>query len=228
MTAVTIHERAATLIGGSLSDRMQRLNARHPWSHNDHFHSWIVANLPKPCAAVLDVGCGRGELIALLASHAARVVGNDIDADMRAQAATLCAGLDNVSVVDVLWSDVVGPFDAVTMLAVLHHLDAEHALRNVARLLAPGGRFLAVALARPRSVQDRLWDAACVVTNPIIGYVKHPWPSTAAVAPSPFPVRDPEMSFDELRDLVKRVMPGAIIRRRVGFRHTIEWIKFRA
>ena len=111
------------------------------------------------------------------------------------------------------------------MVAVLHHLDAEGALRAVARLLAPGGRFLAVALARPKSVPDLLWDAVCIVTNPLIGYVKHPWPSSAAIAPSPFPVRDPDMSFDELRDLVSRVLPGATVRRRLGFRHTIEWTK---
>ena len=29
--------------GGALATRMARLNARHPWSHNDHFHRWIVA-----------------------------------------------------------------------------------------------------------------------------------------------------------------------------------------
>lgn len=223
--AMAIRELGARFAGGALGRGMQRLNARHPWSHNDHFHSWIVANLPVPCGAVLDVGCGRGELIAVLASHAARVVGNDIDTDMGAQAARRCAGLDNVSVVGGQWSDIGGPFDAVTMIAVLHHLDAEQALRDVARLLAPGGRFLAVALARPQSVPDLLWDAVCSVANPIIGYVKHPWPSTAAIGPPPFPVRDPETSFGELREVVTRVLPGAIVRRRLGFRCTIQWAK---
>lgn len=27
-------------------DGLARLNARHPWSHNDHFHPWILRNLP--------------------------------------------------------------------------------------------------------------------------------------------------------------------------------------
>jgi SAM-dependent methyltransferase len=63
------------------------------------------------------------------------------------------------------------------MIAVRHHLDAEAALRTVARLLAPGGRFLAVALARPESVPDLLWEAVWIATNPLIGYVKHPRPT---------------------------------------------------
>lgn len=55
--------------GGALLAGMARLNARHPWSHNDHFHSWILANLPESCRTALDVGCGRGELVAALAPH---------------------------------------------------------------------------------------------------------------------------------------------------------------
>ena len=95
----------------------------------------------------------------------------------------------------------------------------------MSRLLAPGGRFLAVGLALPQSFPDHLWEAASIVTNPIIGFVKHPWPSKAPTGPPPFPVRDPELTFDELRDVLDRVMPGSTIRHRLGFRHTIAWTK---
>ncbi|MFT3888431.1 MAG: class I SAM-dependent methyltransferase [Arachnia sp.] len=181
--------------------------------------------MPEPCGAVLDVGCGRGELLAALAPHARRVVGADLDAEMRAQAARRCAGLPNVSVVDRAWTEVDGPFEAVTMIAVLHHLDVDSALRDVRRLLAPGGRFLAVGLAVPRTPRDHLWEVASIVTNPLIGYVKHPWPSRVGPQPAPFPVKDPTMSFDELRQAVEEAMPGAIMRHRLGFRHTIAWTK---
>lgn len=49
---------ASAFAGGALG--MQRLNARHPWSYKDHFHSWILANLPGRCRTALDVGCGQG------------------------------------------------------------------------------------------------------------------------------------------------------------------------
>lgn len=60
---------ARTYAGGALSRGMARLNARHPWSHNDHFHRWILANLPTGRRAALDVGCGQGGLVASLAPH---------------------------------------------------------------------------------------------------------------------------------------------------------------
>lgn len=217
---------AGALAGGALSARMASLNARHPWSHNDHFHSWIIAGLPEPCRTALDVGCGRGELCAALAPHVGRMVGNDADAQMREQAARRCAGLPNVTITGGVWTESADPIDVVTMVAVLHHLDVAEALHHVRRLLAPGGRFLAVGLAPPRTIRDHAWDAASMITNPIIGYVKHPWPSRAGgPQPPPFPVCDPELSFDEIRQVLDEVMPGAVIRHRLGFRHTIAWTK---
>ncbi len=215
-----------TFAGGALSAEMARLNARHPWSHNDHFHSWIVANLPEPCRTALDVGCGRGELVAALAPHVERVIGSDVDQAMRDQAAQRCAGLANVTITGDPWTDNDEAFDLVTMVAVLHHLDVAEALHEVRRRLKPGGRFLAVGLAQPRTVRDHAWDVASMITNPIIGYVKHPWPSRAdGVQPPPFPVRDPTLSYDEVRQLLDDVMPGAAVRHRLGFRHTIAWAK---
>ncbi len=216
---------ASTVAGGRPAAVMERLNARHPWSHNDHFHSWILANLPGRRAAALDVGCGRGELVAALSPHFTRVCGNDADPGMRGLAASRCAGLPNVAIDDGTWTAAAGPFDLVTMVAVLHHLDAGAALRAVRGLLAPGGRFLAVGLAPPRSVRDHAWDLASTVTNPVIGYVKHPWPNPDGRQPPPFPVREPTLPFDELRRHVDEVMPGAAMRHRLGFRHTIAWAK---
>ena len=62
------------------------------WSYDDPFHSWIMANLPAPRRTALDVGCGRGELLALLITVLEDVAGTDRDGGMRGQAATRCAG----------------------------------------------------------------------------------------------------------------------------------------
>ena len=223
---VAIRQWARTFAGGRLSAGLAKLNARHPWSHNDHFHSWIVANLPEPCRTALDVGCGRGELVAALAPHVGQVVGNDADPLMREHAAQRCAGLPSVTITGEDWTDGDDTYDVVTMVAVLHHLDVTEALAEVRRRLNPGGRFLAVGLAQSRTVRDHAWDVISMITNPIIGYVKHPWPSRAdGVQPPPFPVRDPAFSFDELRLLLDKDMPGAVIRHRLGFRHTIAWTR---
>ncbi|MGV9801840.1 class I SAM-dependent methyltransferase [Mycobacterium sp. NPDC003449] len=201
------------------------VNSRHPWSHNDHFHGWILRNLPVQRRRAVDVGCGRGGLVSRLARHFAHVHGTDQDAAMRTAATRLCTGLTNVTIDDAHLGDLNGPVDLVTMVAVLHHLDVETALAEVTRLLAPGGRFLAVGLAARRTVRDSAWDLASALTNPVIGMIKHPRPVSGGPQPPPFPVRDPELGFDELRVLVERIMPGARMRRRLAFRHTIAWTK---
>jgi SAM-dependent methyltransferase len=63
-------------------------------------HREIVAlTVTAPLGDVLDVGCGRGKIIKLLASRAHRIVGVDIDADTRtlARAELMLAGVPNCS-----------------------------------------------------------------------------------------------------------------------------------
>ena len=88
-----------------------------------------------------------------------------------------------------------------------------------------GGRFLVVGLAPPQSVADHLWDAASIITNPLIGLAKHPRVSRVGPQPPPYPVTDPTMSYDDLRRHVEQVMPGARMRHRLGFRHTVAWTR---
>ncbi|OBB11362.1 ubiquinone biosynthesis protein [Mycolicibacterium setense] len=204
---------------------LHNFNSRHPWSHNDHFHRWILANLPAHRGTAIDIGCGQGGLVAQLAGEFARVRGTDLDAGMRAETARRCAGLTNVTIDDSQLAELYGPVDLITMIAVLHHLDVEQGLIDVKRLLRPGGRFLAVGLAAPSSLRDTAWDLASAVTNPLIGLIKHPRPVPGGPVPPPFPVRDPQLSFDQLQTMVQDVMPGAQMRRRLAFRHTIAWTK---
>lgn len=160
--------------------------------------------------------------MAALSPYFVQVRGTDVDEDMRHLAASRCAGLPNVTITADQPGDLSAEVDLVTMVAVLHHLDVADALRDVRRLLAPGGRFLAV----PRSRADLAWEIASIITSPLIGHVKHPWPvNRDGVLPSPYPVREPTLTFDATRDLVGEVMPGARVRHQLGFRHTVAWTK---
>lgn len=215
-----------SLIGGRGAQWVRELNERHPWSHNDYFHSWILANLPDRRIRAVDMGCGRGGLVRALAPHFDQVTGVDSDSEMRRVAEVTSADVNNVSITDRQldsWAD--DSIDLVTMVAVLHHLDMDDALRHLERILAPGGRALIVGLAPPRSLRDLLWDSVSIVTNPLIGFLHHPWPSPVTAPPPQFPVKDPVVSFDEIEDMVDKWLPGAMMRHRIGFRHTIEWTK---
>ncbi|MCB0909888.1 MAG: class I SAM-dependent methyltransferase [Nocardioidaceae bacterium] len=201
-----------------------RVNAAHPWSHNDHFHGWILRSLPDRRHRALDVGCGRGRLLERLAPYFEAVEGCDVDLEMRAASAARVAGQPSVTVHGERLADLTGPYDLITMVAVLHHLDARSALTDVRRLLAPGGRLLVVGLTKPTTLVDQGWDAWGLLTNPLIGLVKHPRRAVPGPDAGPgFPVRDPEHTFGELTQTFAELMPGARLRRRVGFRYTAAW-----
>jgi ubiquinone/menaquinone biosynthesis C-methylase UbiE len=107
----------------------------------------------KPVRHLLDLGTGTGRMLQLLAPRAARAVGLDASHAMLsvARANLEKAGLTRV---ELRQGDVYAPpfargsFDLVVLHQVLHYLDdPARAVREAARLLAPGGRLLIVDFA---------------------------------------------------------------------------------
>ena len=108
-----------------------------------------------PLGDLLDIGCGRGRMLKLLATRANRAIGVDIDADARelARAELLLAGLPNCSLRQgdmyrLPFAD--REFDTIILDDVLG--DARHPVQALAeskRLLRAGGRL--IVLERPRA-----------------------------------------------------------------------------
>ena len=208
----------------SLRTALARFNGRHPWSHTDHFHGWVLRHLPASRGTALDVGCGQGALALALSDRFRSVVALDADAQMAAQCAARLSGCGNVEVRQGSFPTAEGSYDLITMVAVLHHLEVTEALRAARELLAPGGRLLVVGLARSRSAADVAWDLVSAVLNPVVGVLKHPRAASAA-SPPPFPVVEPTMTFAQTRQAVTAALPGARVRRRLFFRYTAVWQK---
>jgi SAM-dependent methyltransferase len=213
---------------------LARVNARHPWSHNDHFHGWILGNLPARRRAAVDVGCGLGVLAGKLAPRFERVTGIDADAAMAAAAS---ARLARDPAVTIRWCGFeefasvadYGEADLITMVAVLHHLDLENTLARIPGLLAPGGRLLVVGLARVNSRADMAVDLISAAVNPVTGLIKHPRPARPADGPAAgqptMPVMDPAATLAEITAAARTHLPGATLRRRLFFRYTLRWDK---
>ena len=103
--------------------------------------------------SVLDVGTGTGHMLQLLAKDATRAVGFDSSHSMLAVAR---ANLERAEIrgVDLRQGDIYSPplatdsFDLIVVHQVLHFLDdPARAIREISRLLAPGGRMLVVDFA---------------------------------------------------------------------------------
>lgn len=110
-----------------------------------------------PLGDLLDVGCGRGAILKLLASRASRAVGVDIDADARqlARAELMLAGIPNCSLrkgdmYRLPFADA--EFNTIIIDDVL--ADAKkpaRALDEARRMLRPGGRVIVLESIRERS-----------------------------------------------------------------------------
>lgn len=124
---------------------------------------------------ILDVGCGDGVLATRLAQGGARVTGLDASADMiaaarhRAKAAGVKVDLVEGSAGDLPFP--AGHFDCVVSVATLCFVDdPRQAVREMVRVLKPGGRLILGELGRwnlwaaPRRVKGWLgsdvWRAA--------------------------------------------------------------------
>ena len=107
----------------------------------------------RPVRSLIDLGTGTGRMLGLLAPRASRATGLDSSHAMLsvARANLERAGLSGV---DLRQGDIHAPpfgrgsFDLVVVHQVLHYLDdPARALREAARLVAPGGRLLVVDFA---------------------------------------------------------------------------------
>jgi ArsR family transcriptional regulator len=114
----------------------------------DTFYLWAVLGLIESTLVVGDLGCGTGQLTATVAPHVRRVIAVDGSPDMLEAARRRLAGLDNV---DIRQGDLEslpvedGVLDAAMLSLVLHYSpDPAVALREVARVIRPGGRVLIV------------------------------------------------------------------------------------
>jgi ubiquinone/menaquinone biosynthesis C-methylase UbiE len=90
---------------------------------------------------VLEVGCGTGRLAAALAERGARVWAVDPSADMLAQARAAAGkrvGFKQGRAEVLPFKD--GWFERAVLRLVVHLVDRERALPELARVVAPGGR----------------------------------------------------------------------------------------
>ena len=122
------------------------------------YHATLEAALP-PCQRLLEVGLGTGGLLPLLRRRAQQVVGVDQSPAMLQQAAQRVAEL-NLHGIDLRLGEMThlpladGEAQGAVLNMVLHHAPQPVAVfRELARVVAPGGRVLVADLQR----HDQEW-----------------------------------------------------------------------
>jgi SAM-dependent methyltransferase len=157
--------------GGGIAVRLAKYTGKtceavHPKHLVDApWHRWYLDYL-EPDDVVLDVGCANGAHTLSAARRVRRVYGMDADvAQLSIAAAALRRRVfDNVRLLawDVTQTFPFPPatFDAVLFLDVIEHLEPRvRVLREISRVLKPGGRLLLSAPHRDTSWRRRLRSA---------------------------------------------------------------------
>jgi SAM-dependent methyltransferase len=199
------------------------------WTHNGHYHQVILDAIPAGCATALDVGCGTGALTRRLRAAGLRVTGLDRDEPCVrvARAHPGAAGLGYL-VGDIgraplqPWS-----FDLVTSVAMVHHMDAELALKRMSGLLRPGGVLAVVGLARDSRPADWGWAVPAVAGTHLhrLDDARRRTVRHLPAAHQPPLVWPPPLSFRQMRRLAERLLPGARYRRHLYWRYSLVWTK---
>jgi ubiquinone/menaquinone biosynthesis C-methylase UbiE len=118
--------------------------------------AYLVRELDlRPGRVVVDVGAGTGKLARQLAPSGARVIALEPLAEMRALVPAGIEVLDGRAEGIPLPDDAV---DAVTVAQAFHWFDRETALREIERVLRPGGKLAIVRNVREPHPFDEVLD----------------------------------------------------------------------
>jgi demethylmenaquinone methyltransferase/2-methoxy-6-polyprenyl-1,4-benzoquinol methylase len=176
----------------------------------------------RPGDRVLDACCGTGDLAVAAARAGGRVTGLDFSERMLERARRKAPGLEWVrgDVLALPFED--GAFDAATVgFGVRNVEDLERALRELRRVLRPGGRLGILEITRPRgplALFYRVWFDGVV---PLIGKLV---PGGSAYTYLPASVRrfpGPEELADLMQnagftDVTFRLLAGGIVALHAG------------
>ncbi len=193
--------------------------AGQPWNINIHYDALLAATVAPGTQTAFDVGCGDGFLSARLVDRVPDVTALDVDADVLRRAEHRFADTSIRWVHgDVMTGELPHRgFDAVLANASLHHIeDTRGALIRLAELVLPGGTLAVVTFVRP-SPRNVLWHLTAWLATGVANRVRRKWEHTAAIK---WP---PPVTFSQLRELVRELLPGARVRRLLYGRVLITW-----
>jgi demethylmenaquinone methyltransferase / 2-methoxy-6-polyprenyl-1,4-benzoquinol methylase len=241
MTGTTRPSRDSAQFAGQVNRMFDRIAGRY-----DLLNSVMTAGLHhewrqraadraelKPGDSVLDVCCGTGDLTLELAGRVApggHVIGCDFSEPMLDLAREKAAGRDP-GAVRFEWADALqlpydaGRFDAVTVgFGVRNFADRDRGLREMARVLEPGGRLVILEFTEPRrppfSTFYSLWFDRIV---PVLGRLTNDPEAYAYLAESVHGFPDPpalaaKMDAAGLERIRYTVLAGGILTIHSGVR----------
>jgi SAM-dependent methyltransferase len=201
------------------------------WSHNSHYHGYLLRHLPPHCDESLDIGCGTGAFARLLARHSSRVLALDLSPEMIRVAQGRSAGYPNITyqVADVLeWDFPIERFDCVASIATFHHLPLEPMLAAVKTALKPGGVLLILDLYSSQGWQERLNGGLAIPASLALRWLRNGRIRETAEARQAWAAHgehDVYTQISQVREICSTVLPGVTVKRHLFWRYSLVWRK---
>jgi len=201
------------------------------WTHNNHYHPFLLDHIPAQCDKALEIGCGSGAFSRLLAERSRHVLGLDLAPEMVRIAQERSKNCPNVEyqIVDVLqWDSPCEKYDCIASIATFHHLPLELMLQKAKDALRPGGVLLILDLFKSEWPRDFLMDCAAVPASVILRLVKTGRlrePQTVRDAWAAHGIHDDYLPLSVIHQICDRVIPGTEVRRHLLWRYSIVWKK---
>jgi SAM-dependent methyltransferase len=198
---------------------------------NDHYHNFLLRQLPSNCHNVLEIGCGTGGFARRLAERSEHVLAFDLSPEMIRIAREQSAHFPNIEfeLDDVLHRPLpVESFDCIASIATLHHLPLMDILSKMKAALKPGGMLLILDLFEAAGLSDSLSNLLAVpvsVTLRLLHQGRLLPPREVRDAWSAHERHDIYPAMSEVHALRDAGLPGAKIRKHLLWRYSIVWQK---
>ena len=159
-----------------LGPTYDRVGATLSFGQDPRWRRAMVSRIPPDGGSVLDVATGTGLVAERLLAAGHRVTGLDQSPDMLAVARRRFGG--RVELVEASATDLPFPdasFDHLTFTYLLRYVDDPAAtMRELSRVVRPGGTIAMLEFDVPRGVWRPLWDIWVGVGLPVAGRLISP------------------------------------------------------
>ena len=218
-------------------DRLALLDSEG-WTHNNHYHKFLLQYVPRNCRHALEVGCGTGAFARQLAERAEQVMALDLSPGMLHVARSKSDKFPNINfqLADVNECQFAAEsFDYIVSIATLHHVPMRDVLLKLRQALKPGGRLIVLDLFEPERnlLTVGAWRDACLnvaamgasVTLRLIHNGRLRPPREVRAAWEAHGAHDSYPTMREVERLCADLFPGARLRRHLLWRYSIVWNK---
>jgi ubiquinone/menaquinone biosynthesis C-methylase UbiE len=201
------------------------------WSHNNHYHDFLVNQIPATCDYLLEIGCGTGSFSRSVAQHVDHVLALDLSPEMIRIAEECSSNFTNIDylVADALnWDYPKSKFDCIVSIATFHHLPLEEILNRIKPALKPGGILMVLDLYTGEGIKDRLWSLMAIPAHIILKLIKTGRlrePPEVREAWTEHGKNERYLPLSKVRSVCVEQLPGMVLRVHLLWRYLILWKK---